>query len=221
MPEPLPRLLEVLRPRPVPELGVERLPEPLALPERLRVVRPRHDVPDPLPLEHLLEVAPPPPAVVLPPLVRQHLQGLPEARDRAQHGLDHHLAPLVRREIPPRHVPREVVEEDDQVAALPVTRQKDARDVTLPELPGPAPLEAPHRRTPPRRMSPRKGPMGMDRRVPQEEPVSSQKTSFEARSLRHGRHPHRGKANFARERPGSRHRRWPSLAVLSTRDADS
>lgn len=69
MPEALPRLRKLLRMRAVPELRVHRLPKTLALPHRLGVVGPGHDMLDALADEEPLEVALPPPCEVLPPLV--------------------------------------------------------------------------------------------------------------------------------------------------------
>jgi hypothetical protein len=147
--EPLARLGEVLRMHTVPEFATDRLPQTLALAERLRMMRACHDVRDALALEQLLEVAPAAPREVLRPLVRQDLQRLAEAR----RPFEQRLADRDRRHPQvqgPRHdVAAEVVEEDDQLHATPRARHHVARDVALPELAGSRSLEAPQDLTTP------------------------------------------------------------------------
>ena len=70
----------------------QRSPEPLDLPERLRVARPRDDMLDPTTLAQLRERALPPPRLVLRPVVRQDLLGRAVVRDRRLEHLTDHRA---------------------------------------------------------------------------------------------------------------------------------
>lgn len=100
VPEPFARVRQVRRPRTRPEFLVDRPPEPLALAQGLRMVRPRNHVLDALLQEQLLESALAPPGEVLPALVGQDLLRLAKARDAFQQGLDHEVRRLPHREAP-------------------------------------------------------------------------------------------------------------------------
>ena len=140
--QPAPRVLEVLRLRPVPEFVADGLPQPLALPERLGVMRAAHHVLDAFLREQLLEAALAAPGVVLAALVGQHFDRLPVARDAVQEGLGDERGPLMARELPRHDVAAVVVQEDRQVHAPAFAPQDEARDVRLPELAGLGALEA-------------------------------------------------------------------------------
>lgn len=98
--ETLARLAEVLRRRTLPKLRPDCFPQPLALPERLRMVRARDHVTDAFAREQALEVRLPAPGEVLAALVREHLLGLAEALDPLHQRLAHELGLLVRRKLP-------------------------------------------------------------------------------------------------------------------------
>lgn len=91
-------VVEVREDRPRQELLPQRLPEPLDLAQRLRVLRAALHVPDPLAPELLLELRLAPPRRVLPALVREDLLWRPVRRDRAPERLEHERRTLVVRE---------------------------------------------------------------------------------------------------------------------------
>lgn len=142
--QPLARVGQLLRLSAVPEFAADRLPQALALAQRFRVMRARHDVLDAFAHEHALEFALAAPGEVLPALVGQHLTRLAVPRDPVHQGLDHPGAALRRGQAPAHHVAAEIVEEDDQVHARAVPAQHEARDVGLPQLARMRALEAPH-----------------------------------------------------------------------------
>ena len=72
---------QLLRLRTLPEFGPDRFPQPLALPERLGVVRAGDHVADSLASEQPLEVGLATPREVLAALVREDFQRLAEALD--------------------------------------------------------------------------------------------------------------------------------------------
>jgi hypothetical protein len=138
----LARLVQILRTRALPKLRANRVPKPLALAQRLGMVRARHHVLDPLALQELSEVALAAPGEVLAALIGEHLLGLAKARNAFHQALGHELLALVRRERPAHDVARAVVQEHGQVHTRRVTRQEEARDVRLPQLVGLGTLEA-------------------------------------------------------------------------------
>ena len=87
----LDRLIEAVKLRPLQKLPQQRLPEPLDLAQRHRVVRTGTDVLDALFLQFLLKPGLPPPVGVLPPIVGQHLLGNPVLANPAAVGLQHVL----------------------------------------------------------------------------------------------------------------------------------
>lgn len=91
VPETGPCFAEILRLRALPQLHSDRLPEPLALPERFRVVRARHHVLDPFAHEQALEVRFAAPSEVLATLVGEHFLGFAEALDAFHQRLAHKL----------------------------------------------------------------------------------------------------------------------------------
>jgi len=133
------RLLEAVKLRPLQKLPQDRLPEPLDLTERHRVVRPGADVANPVFLQLLLEAGLPSPVGVLPSVVGQHLLGNPVLGDRPPVGLKHVLGGLASVQPQGRHVAAVIVDEADQVGV--VTSQPNGQDIGLPELVRPRPLE--------------------------------------------------------------------------------
>ena len=84
VPQPRTRVGQVLGLGPVPEFIADALPQPLALAQRLGVMRAADHVLDALAIQELLEGALAAPGVVLAPLVAEHLPRLAEARDALQ-----------------------------------------------------------------------------------------------------------------------------------------
>jgi hypothetical protein len=77
--DPLARVTHVLELHPLDQLALDRLPQPLALAHRFRVVGARHHVPDAELPEQLLEFRLAAPREELPPLVAQDLARLAKA----------------------------------------------------------------------------------------------------------------------------------------------
>jgi hypothetical protein len=127
-------ILEVLGRRALPKLVGHRLPQPLALAQRLGVVRAAHDVRDPLLGEQLLKATLAAPGVVLAALVGEHFLGFAEARDSLEQRLGHQRSTLVCCQGPGHDVATVVVEEDGEVHAPPLASQHEAGDVGLPQL---------------------------------------------------------------------------------------
>jgi hypothetical protein len=115
------------------KLVPQRLPEPLDLPERLRMLWPALHVPDPVASQQLLEGRLTAPCGVLPSLVGEHLVGRPVPRQRALDRLEHELGALVVRERVSHQIARVVVHEADQVQPL-VPSQQKREEVRLPHL---------------------------------------------------------------------------------------
>lgn len=88
------RLLEAVKLRPLQKLPQQRLPEPLDLAERHRVVRTGTDVFDALFLQLLLEAGLSPPVGVLATVIGQNLLGDPVVGHRPAVGLKHMLSGL-------------------------------------------------------------------------------------------------------------------------------
>jgi hypothetical protein len=130
--EALARIDEILRSHAVPKFGADGLPQPLAFPDSLRVMRTSDHVLDPFAQEQLLELAPAPPREVLPSLIGQHFLGLAKARNAIQQRFGDELGGLPQPERKAHHIATMIVQEDGQVDALRVPRQHEARDVALP-----------------------------------------------------------------------------------------
>jgi hypothetical protein len=123
-------VLEPFKKRPVEKLLLDRLPEPLNLSLRLRVVRLRPDVFDLHPVHLLLKLRLTAPARVLPAVVRQHLcRGL-VLRCRPPEYLQHIVRFL--RHVQPHacYKPGKIVYKADQVYAL--LPPRNHTDVRLP-----------------------------------------------------------------------------------------
>lgn len=95
--KPLARVRQILRLCALPEFAADRLPQPLALAQGLRVVCSCDDVLDAFAQEHLLKLALAAPGEVLPALVGEHFLGFAKARDAVHQGFDHELCALLRR----------------------------------------------------------------------------------------------------------------------------
>lgn len=115
------------------KLVPQRLPEPLDLAERLRVLRPAADVANAEPLERDLELRLAAPHRVLPTVVGQHLRRLAERGHAALEGLHHQHRLLVVGERVPDDEAAVVVHEHADVEPLLPAVQK-SEDVRLPEL---------------------------------------------------------------------------------------
>jgi hypothetical protein len=127
-------LLEAIELRPLQKLPQNRLPEPLDLAERHRVMRPGADVLDPLFLQLLLKPGLAPPVGVLPAVVGQHFLGAPVLAHRPPVGLQHVLGRLAAVQPKCCDVAAVVVDEADQVSV--VAPQPHGQNVALPELVG-------------------------------------------------------------------------------------
>jgi len=140
----LPRLRERLEAGAHQELLLQRLPEPLDLAQRHRMLRPAPDMQHMIALEFLLELRLAPPTGVLPPVVGQHF--LRRAVGRHRFAVDlHHVGARLAAEHPQAgDVPRVIIEEPDDVRRLP--QDREVRDVALPQLVRRGPLEPPRRR---------------------------------------------------------------------------
>lgn len=124
--------LERLEPGPRQELVLQRLPEPLDLAQRLRMMRARPDVVDVVPRQLFLELRLAPPARVLPPVVRQQLPRHAILARRPPVGLHHVLGILAPVNSQARNEPGVIVDEPDQVGIL--AGDLADCDVALPEL---------------------------------------------------------------------------------------
>jgi hypothetical protein len=111
-------VLEPLKQRPVEKLLLDRLPEPLDLALRLRVVRLRPDMPYLHPVHLLLELRNSAPARILPAVVRQHLCRRFVLRYRSPEHLQHIVRLLRHVQAKARYKPRKIVQKADQVHAL-------------------------------------------------------------------------------------------------------
>jgi len=135
------RLLEAVKLRPLQKLPQQRLPEPLDLAERHRVVRTGTDVFDSLFLQLLLEAGLATPVGVLPAVVGQHLFGDPVVGHRSPVGLKHVLGRLAAVQSQDGDVAAVIIDKADQVGV--VAPQPDGQDIALPKLVRPRPLEEP------------------------------------------------------------------------------
>jgi len=131
--EPLPAVVEVGEHRPGQKLVPQRLPESLHFAERLRMLRPALDVPNPIAPQLPLEVRLPTPGRVLPALVGEHLLGRPVLRDARGERLQDQLATLMVGQRPADDEAAVVVHEGRQVQPL-LASEQEGEDVRLPEL---------------------------------------------------------------------------------------
>jgi hypothetical protein len=142
--EPLLRLRKRLELGALQELILQRLPEALDLPERLRVLRLRAEVVHVVAGQLLLELGLPAPSGVLPAVVGEQLLRNPVVAHRLAVTLDDVRRVGAAIQVQPGHVARIVVEKADDIPGLAL--QREGRDIALPELVRPAVLEAPVRR---------------------------------------------------------------------------
>lgn len=140
-------ILEVCEHRLAQELLPQRLPEPLDLPERLRMLRSTLAVADAASTEKLLELGLAAPGGILPALVGQDLARLAVLGDATLQSLDHQARLLVVRHRPRHQVARVVVHECDDVHAV-IATQLEREQVGLPELIWLRALEPPGRLRP-------------------------------------------------------------------------
>lgn len=94
-------------------------------------------------LQFLLELRLAPPVGVLPPVVREHLLGRSELRDRLPIDIQHISGRLTAEHLNRGDVSRVVVDEPDDVGHL--AQDREVRDVSLPHLVGRRSLESPFR----------------------------------------------------------------------------
>jgi hypothetical protein len=134
-------VLEFLGLDAVPKLGADGFPEAFAFAQGLGVVGPGHHVADAFALEDLLELGLAAPGKILAALVGKHLQGLAEALDTVEQGLDDQPGFLLEGDFPADDVPGKVIQEHGEVHPLAVPGQDEAGDVGLPELIGLGTLE--------------------------------------------------------------------------------
>jgi hypothetical protein len=134
-------VLETCELRSAQELHEDRLPEPLDLAKRHRVVRPRFDVVDSVFLQLRFKPAGPPPRRVLTPVVRQHLAGRVVLRYRSPVHLDHVLTRLAPEQVKASNIPRIIVDISDQKGVPAAKTERE--DVRLPKLVRGGPLEKP------------------------------------------------------------------------------
>lgn len=139
--EALLRVAHVREHGPAEKLVPQRLPEPLDLAERLRVLRPTANVVNPHARQRLLELRLAAPHGVLPSVVGQHFRRLAVCRHAAFERLHHQRGFLVMRERVPDDESAVVVHEHADVQPLGATESK-RENVGLPELIGRRPLES-------------------------------------------------------------------------------
>jgi hypothetical protein len=123
-------VLEPFEQRPVEKLLFDRLPEPLDLSLRLRVVRLRPDMLDLHPVHLLLKLRLTAPARVLPAVVRQHLCRSLVLRCRPPEYLQHIVGLLRHVKAQARYKPGKIVYKADQIHAL--LPPRNHTDVRLP-----------------------------------------------------------------------------------------
>jgi hypothetical protein len=121
----------------------QRLPEPLDLAERLRMLRSALAVRDTVSAQLLLELRFATPRRVLPTLIGEHLARLSVLGDTPLERLHDQARLLVMGHRPRHQVARVVVHEADEVHAL-MASQLEGEDVALPELVWLGALEASH-----------------------------------------------------------------------------
>lgn len=139
--EPLLAVSEVVEHRARKELVPERLPEPLDLAERHRMLRLALEMHDPVLPQCLLELGLASPRRVLPTIVRQDLLRRPVLRDPSLERFHHQAALLMVSDDVRHHEARVIVHEADEVDAL-MLAQQEREDVRLPHLVRPRAFEA-------------------------------------------------------------------------------
>lgn len=140
----LPRLLKGRKTRPHKELLPDRLPEPLYLAQRLRMVRAAADMLDPVAFQFLLELGLAVPTCILPAVIRQHLFRHSVRSNPAPEYLKQIIRRLAPKYLQRRDVPGMIVDEPDQVGISARTQpfrrpdsftsQLERKDVALPHL---------------------------------------------------------------------------------------
>ena len=113
--DPFPRRLEVGELRPREELLPDRLPEPLDLPQRHRMMRRAANVMHPVFLQLPHEGRAPAPAHVLPPVIREHFTRNSITAHAPPVHFQYVIAGLAPEYLQRRDVPRMVVDKPDQV----------------------------------------------------------------------------------------------------------
>src|SRR5262245_33061870 len=108
---------------------------------------PRDDLPDPLLLQLFAELALPPPSDVLRTIVRQNLAWWTVIGDRRPEHLQHQPARGAGMQTVAHDEPAVVVQEADQIEPPILPLEDEGKQVGLPELVGPSPLEALHLRS--------------------------------------------------------------------------
>ena|GEM_PF-3460715 len=164
-------LRQIVGAHPLPQLLADRLPQTLALAHRLRVTRSRQHMADAQVLQALAESALAAPAVILRTPVREDLRRLAVAQQTLLQRLEHQLVALMRQQTPGHDVAAVIVQEQRQIHTPPRTRQHVARDVALPQLTRPRPLETTRQRAT----------LASPRRVGIVQPVVLQHTTHRAR----------------------------------------
>jgi hypothetical protein len=104
-PEPPLAVLQIGKHRPRQALLPQRLPETLDLSQRLRMLRPRLEVPHSLPAQLLLEGRRSAPSRVLPSVVGQHFLRDPVLRNRVLESVEHEKRLLLPLQGPPDQEP--------------------------------------------------------------------------------------------------------------------
>ncbi|MFO7494825.1 MAG: hypothetical protein R6X05_04230 [Desulfobacterales bacterium] len=162
------RFLEAAKLRPLEKLTEDRLPEPLDLAQRHRMVRTRPDMFDPVLFHLALKARLSPPVGVLPAVVGEHLPRHPVFGHRTAVGLEHLGRGLAPVEPQGRDVARVIVDKADQIRIS--SRKSEGHDVALPHLVGAGPLEEPRLGGVPCRLAPTlfrqppRGELAVDRR---------------------------------------------------------
>jgi hypothetical protein len=149
--QPSRQIEEVAEDRAGEKLVPQGLPEALDLAQRLRMLRPRLEMPDSLPPELVLEFRLSPPDRVLAAVVGQHLLRDSVALDARLQRLHHQLALLVPLQRVSGDESRVVVHQGAEVDPL-VPAQKEGEDIRLPELVRTRSLETPRQRLRPRHL---------------------------------------------------------------------
>ena len=145
--EAIPRLIERLETRLDEELVLERLPQPLDLPQCLGMLGRAADMVDVILPQFLLEGRLPAPVGVLPTVVGQHLLGLAVLAHRTPVDLQHILRRVAAVDTQTHDVPGVVIQEGDDVRHFP--EDVVVRDVALPHLVRRGTLEPARRRLSP------------------------------------------------------------------------
>ncbi len=130
--EALPRLFKRFETRLDEELVLERLPQPLDLPQCFGMLRRAADMVDVILPQFLLEGRFSAPTGVLPAVIGQHLLGLAVLAYRTPVDLQHILRCVAAVDPQPHDVPGVVIQEGDDVRHLP--EDVVVRDVALPHL---------------------------------------------------------------------------------------